>query len=56
MKKCSKCKKDKDTEEFHKSKSEEVRALLCPQCNHGLGNFKDNPELLVKAIHYLKTK
>lgn len=30
------------------------RGLLCHQCNIGLGNFKDNPELLVKAIAYLK--
>lgn len=31
-----------------------VRALLCINCNQGLGSFKDNPDLLNKAIQYLK--
>lgn len=31
-----------------------VRGLLCINCNKGLGSFKDNVELLVKAIEYLK--
>jgi hypothetical protein len=31
-----------------------IRGILCPGCNHGLGNFKDSPDLLEKAIAYLK--
>lgn len=30
-----------------------VRALLCTNCNLGLGNFKDSPELLLRAVSYL---
>jgi hypothetical protein len=31
-----------------------IRGLLCKACNFGLGHFKDNSELLVKAIKYLE--
>ena len=31
-----------------------VRALLCGGCNAGLGQFKENPKALLKAITYLK--
>lgn len=31
-----------------------VRGLLCPQCNQGLGNFKDNVDAMATAIAYLK--
>ena len=30
-----------------------VRALLCHNCNVGLGNFKDSEQILTKAIKYL---
>lgn len=32
-----------------------VRGLLCTRCNTGIGNFNDSPELMEKAINYLKT-
>ena len=37
----------------HDHDTETVRGLLCDQCNFGLGNFKDNPTLLQRAIDYL---
>ncbi len=38
----------------HCHKSGRIRRLLCIQCNSGLGMFKDDPELLNRAIDYLQ--
>jgi hypothetical protein len=38
----------------HNHKTGKVRGLLCGKCNISLGNFKDNPALLRKAIRYLE--
>jgi hypothetical protein len=31
-----------------------IRGLLCRNCNIGLGQFRDDPALLLKAAEYLK--
>lgn len=38
----------------HNHKIGMVRALLCDQCNCGLGNFNENPLLMLRAIKYLE--
>ena len=38
----------------HCHKGGHVRGLLCHNCNRALGLFKDNTEVLKKAIEYLK--
>lgn len=38
----------------HCHQTERQRGILCPQCNSGLGHFKDNIEALSAAIEYLK--
>ncbi len=37
----------------HNHKTKEIRALLCRQCNAGLGNFRDDVVLLSRALTYL---
>ncbi len=38
----------------HCHKSTKVRGLLCTKCNNAIGGFKDNIEILKKAILYLQ--
>jgi hypothetical protein len=40
----------------HSHTSGEIRGLLCMNCNHGIGKFQDNPDLLRNAIKYLEKK
>lgn len=40
----------------HNHETNEVRGLLCDACNRALGMFKDSPELLYKALQYLKAE
>ncbi len=38
----------------HCHKTMEIRGLLCSSCNNGLGQFKDNPKLLQRAMVYAR--
>lgn len=38
----------------HDKIANKIRKLLCQHCNTGLGFFKDNIEVMLKAIQYLK--
>lgn len=38
----------------HCHKTGKIRGLLCAHCNHGLGHFKDNAKVLMKAAKYIE--
>ena len=50
---CKKESKEKRLSIDHCHKTGKVRGLLCQSCNWGLGHFKDDVNLLKKAILYL---
>lgn len=33
-----------------------IRGFLCIDCNHGLGKLRDNPDLLLRALVYLRQR
>lgn len=52
---CAICSNPNPTDLDHCHSTGNVRWLLCNHCNRGLGAFKDNPELLLKAAFLLQT-
>lgn len=39
----------------HNHTTKHVRGLLCGNCNRGIGNLKDSPAVLYRAIEYLNS-
>jgi hypothetical protein len=39
----------------HSHRTGRIRGLLCRECNHGLGKFRDRIDLLLRAKRYLET-
>lgn len=57
--KCAICEKDISFTENtaavdHDHKTRKIREILCHQCNHAIGSFFDNTEVMKKAISYLE--
>lgn len=50
---CLICNKKEKLVVDHCHKTNKFRGLICNQCNKGLGDFKDNFSLLIKAAHYI---
>lgn len=55
--KCAICQEEQQGRSLtvdHDHDTGEVRALLCRECNLGLGQFKDNLLLLRRAVNYME--
>jgi hypothetical protein len=51
--KCAICESSLTLVVDHCHETLKVRNLLCNRCNRGIGTFKDNVELIKKALEYL---
>lgn len=51
---CAVCKKRPAVQVDHDHSTGVVRGVLCDGCNGGLGHFRDDPEMIRRAIDYLK--
>ncbi|MDQ4026745.1 MAG: endonuclease VII domain-containing protein [Actinomycetota bacterium] len=52
--KCAICKAGAAVHIDHDHKTKRLRGILCFNCNRALGKFHDDPELLRRALAYLK--
>ncbi len=53
IKNCMICGSEEKLVVDHNHKNNIVRGLLCNHCNRGIGHFRDDPNILIKAITYL---
>jgi hypothetical protein len=51
---CALCEEKKELHVDHCHETKKVRGLLCMTCNTALGKFKDDPEVLRRAIAYIE--
>lgn len=52
--KCAICESpDRNLHIDHDHESKVVRGLLCLQCNHAIGNLREDPVLFARALEYL---
>jgi|SRR5882724_11700394 len=54
IKECQICGSIENLHVDHCHISNKIRGMLCRNCNHGLGNFKDDPLLLQRALDYVR--
>lgn len=47
-------KSNKSAVQDHDHETGQLRGVLCNACNVGLGHFKDNQDVLLNAVDYLK--
>lgn len=51
---CAVCRKNPPTQVDHDHETGLVRGILCDGCNGGLGHFRDDPNLIRRAIAYVR--
>lgn len=52
--KCAICRVRTATDVDHCHNSKKVRGVLCSRCNLGIGNLRDNPAIVERALEYLR--
>lgn len=53
---CEVCERTEDLHIDHCHETNVIRGTLCQKCNHGLGLFNDDPDLMLKAVRYLNLR
>ena len=51
---CAICLSDTNLVIDHDHKTGKIRGLLCQNCNSAIGKFKESPDIMLKAIEYVK--